>query len=171
VFILSPFVSLWRAQRLAAGTHSTRESWERDPGVGGAIAVPELGRSAVCRRDGGNDCKPEAASFAGRMSTVCKGLERASCQRRGKSVSLVGDVQLHHVLVLSGLELNNATAVAKRIVDEVRERLFESQLIAFNHESRVLDRDSPAAFACAQLESRRDPGQQLVCVEPFRPDW
>ena len=81
-------------------------------------------------------------------------------------MTLVLDVELDRSVDRGGAQVHTPVAVAERVVDEVAERLLETQAVAADrHSGRGVVGERPRTLLRSPLEPGHDRGQELVRVE------
>src|SRR4051794_38856010 len=88
-----------------------------------------MGSAAVRESDRLHDREPEAAALGSCRIGTAEALERAGYERLGKAAALIEHMQLHGVVALTRCQRHLAAAMAKSVVEHVRQRLLDPEWI------------------------------------------
>src|SRR5438874_957256 len=129
---------------------------ERQPSVRApGLAICEMGTAAVRFGDRLHDREPEPTAGAPAAYRVHAGeaVERTREKVGGEAIAVVPNVQLDTSVASCHLQRDLVAAVPECVVDEVAERLFESNSIPFNtHSDRRARRHRLSDLGGAPLE-------------------
>jgi len=99
---------------------------------------------------------------ASRFRCAAEALERLRSEIGGHPVALVCDVDLDAHLALRREEPNGPRAVPERVLDQVPERLPETEPVGYDRETTAVDLDMATRLLSAALKSGRDPVEELI---------